>query len=108
MIPARGALRVNKQILRPMKIPKTIKIGGHLISIDQNQEIEDAAGDWNARKNLIRIDKHLPMSQKEATLIHEIFHAMNYTFADEPVAHALLESLSEQWYQVLSDNDMLK
>ena len=54
------------------------------------------------------ISKDLPQTHKEATLIHEIFHVMNSTIGVSKVGHSLLDSLSEQFYQVLHDNKMLR
>lgn len=88
-----------------MKIPKKLKIGGHLVSVvfDSTRFETDDSGLSDRNKNEIVIDRHLAQSQQESTLIHEILHYIN-----APLDHALLDSLSEQLYQVLSDNDLLK
>lgn len=92
-----------------MKIPNKIKIGGHIIKIDISKELKDLNGQADTSTNTIRICKLLPQSQKESTLIHEIFHFLNTTFdGPDSITHALIDSLSEQLYQVLSDNKMLK
>jgi hypothetical protein len=93
-----------------MKIPKTLKIGGHKIKVNlgKSSPHEDAVGKWDVDSNTIWIDADLPQSQKEVTLIHEILHAVNNTFSDNPIAHSLVESISEQLYQVLSDNKLLR
>ncbi len=39
----------------------------------------------------------------EAKFIHEIMHVMNYS-----MKHDFLDSLAEEFYQVLSDNKMLR
>lgn len=91
-----------------MKIPEQLKIGGHIIRVDASAEMEGLDGEFDTQKNLIRICAALPQSQKEATLIHEIFHALNVTMDDtNHFGHALLASLSEQFYQVLKDNNLL-
>lgn len=90
-----------------MIIPKKIKIGGHWFKITK----ETGSGNmgWcDSEKNVINIGPKAPQSQQEATLIHEIFHALNTTFSGgHNFSHALLDSLSEQFYQVLSDNKLL-
>ena len=91
-----------------MEIPKKIKIGGHIVKVSCKEKLENLNGDFNWETNTIRIDKSLPQSQKESTLIHEIFHVLNTTLDEIPLGHALLDSLSEQFYQVLSDNKMIK
>lgn len=90
-----------------MKIPTKLKIGGHVISIIESAD-EKNAGEYDIYKNTISLGKNLPQSQKEATLIHEIFHALNTTLdGGHNFSHALLDSLSEQFYQVLTDNKLL-
>jgi len=92
-----------------MVIPKQLKIGGHLVTVDQTQDLEESAGDFDVRKGLIRIDRGLPQSHKEAALIHEILcHVINSSLSGSEVGHALLDSMAEQLYQVLSDNKLLK
>lgn len=59
----------------------------------------DDMGKTDRGKNTITLDKTLPKDQLEATFIHEIFHTIN-----NELDHALLDSLSEQWYAVLKDN----
>lgn len=91
-----------------MKIPKSLKIGGHVFKIEMKKELNNM-GSCDTSKNLIVIDADMPQDQKEATLIHEMLHAMNTTFdGGHPYTHALLDSLAEQIYQVLSDNNLLK
>jgi hypothetical protein len=89
-----------------MTIPKKLKIGGHVITV-KLKKMTDCGAFYNA-KNLIEIREDLPQSQKEATLIHEIFHAINSVFGDSESSHVILDSFSEQLYQILVDNKMLK
>lgn len=92
-----------------MKIPKRLKIGGHIFEVDDSKELsENTDADSDTKNLLIRIDKNLPQTQKESELIHEIFHMINVTLDDSEIGHALLDSLSEQFYQVLKDNNLLK
>jgi len=84
-----------------MKIPKKLKIGGHIVSIRLSDDIEDN-GFSDSQRNEIVLNKKLPQSQLEATLIHEIFHFLNTT-----IKHDLLDSLSEQFYQVMKDNKLI-
>lgn len=88
------------------KLPKKLKIGGHIFSIDESKELEGANGKTFYSKNLIEIDKTLVQDQKESTLLHEIFHCMNACFDEKELGHMLLDSLSEQLYQVLKDNKL--
>lgn len=91
-----------------MRIPKQIKIVGHIVNIDCSQELEGFNGQSNISENKIQISKNITQSQKEATVIHEIFHFLNTTFGADRFGRASQDSLSEQFYQVLADNKMLK
>jgi len=91
-----------------MIIPKKLKIGGHIFDVDCSKELDGMNGQTTWKKSLIEIDNAIPQSQKESTLIHEIFHVINSTLGDEDMGHALQDSLSEQLYQVLKDNNLLK
>ena len=91
-----------------MKLPKALKIGGQIIQIDYSQELKGHNGEAITGAGIIRISKEIPRSQKEETLIHEIFHFLNTTLSEEFLGHCLLSSLSKQFYQVLRDNNLLK
>ncbi len=88
-----------------MVIPKTLRIGGHTYKIVFTT-LENELGKCDYDKCIIYIEKDMVQSQKEATLIHEIFHALNSTM-DEGLGHMLLDSLSEQFYAVLKDNKLI-
>jgi len=85
-----------------MEIPKKLKIGGHIFKVKVRDYKEDY-GDLDMETSTITINKKLPQTNKESTLLHEIFHAINTT-----LNHELLDSLAEQLYQVLHDNKLLK
>lgn len=91
-----------------MKIPPTLKIGGHTFKVDCSKKLPGDNGETDIGLCVIRICKTLTQSQKEATLIHEMFHAINPTLDNEHLGHALIDSLAEQLYQILSDNKLLK
>lgn len=92
-----------------MIIPTALKIGGHNVTVQSDKEMTgENDGEWDSKKNTIRICSTLPESQKGSVLIHEIFHALNSTFGTSEMAHSLLDSFAEQFYQVLSDNNLLK
>lgn len=90
-----------------MKIPNKLKIGGHNYKVIQTSDL-DNMGETHYKKCKILIDNTMTQSQKEATLIHEALHAMNTTLGGQQMSHALLDSLSEQMYQFLSENKLLK
>ena len=63
-----------------MKIPKSLKIGGHSYKIELVKEGELAKNDCGSlsrENNKIYIDTKLSDSNRTVTLIHEILHAVN-------------------------------
>lgn len=92
-----------------MKIPKKLKVGGHIYKVILSSDLgENTDGDHDTETNKIRIRKTLPKSQKEVTFFHEVFHALNSEITNLSLGHVVLESLAQQMYQVLKDNNMLK
>jgi hypothetical protein len=92
-----------------MKIPSELKIGGHTIKVILDEHMpEDLDAEYISHKQIIRLDAFNPQSLLESSLIHEIMHVLNGTFDNDTLGHSLLDSLAEQLYQVLSDNDLLK
>jgi hypothetical protein len=91
-----------------MKIPSKLKIGGHRVKVGLADLGPDLDGEFDNEKLSIKISERLPDSMRGVSLFHEIFHVLNPQFDLDPIAHMMMESLVEQLYQVLSDNDMLK
>lgn len=89
-----------------MIIPNKLKIGGHIVKIVFDEI--DSAGISYIEDNKIVICKKMERSQQENALIHEIFHFLNTVLDADTIGHSLLDSLSNQFYQVLKDNKMLK
>lgn len=92
-----------------MEIPKSVKIGGMVYEVRvtnewPNHDFDDGEMfNDNIVGNVIFIREDLSHDAKIITLIHEILHGCNST-----MNHEFLDSLSEQLYQVLKDNDFLK
>ena len=88
-----------------MKIPKKVKIGAHIVPVREIEMVDDVAcsGDMQYVSGEIRLNKALHQSRKESTFFHEAIHHMNQT-----LNHELLDSLAEQFYQFLKDNNLLK
>lgn len=87
-----------------MKIPSKLKIGGHIIAVEVVKKTDNNnCGEWQPFENRIQLDANQPQSQLEVTLLHEIIHAINISIED----HALVESLSQQLYQVMVDNKLV-
>ena len=88
-----------------MKIPKSLKIGGHSYKIELVKEGELAKNDCGSlsrENNKIYIDTKLSDSNRTVTLIHEILHAVN-----NELSESFVDGLAEQLYQVLKDNKLL-
>jgi hypothetical protein len=58
-----------------MKIPKKLKIGGHVFQVKLTDDIDDC-GNSDVASNTLRINKKLPKDQQGATLVHEIMGVM--------------------------------
>ena len=100
-----------------MKIPDTLKIGGHIVRVDKTDDMPTMSGNmgqsWNAY-NSIKINTHFPESQQAITLVHEILHHvmsnLGYAYKkdDAVVIHSeqTVEALAQGIFQVLRDNDL--
>lgn len=92
-----------------MKIPSSVKIGGITYQVKiQNSWFESDESDgetfWTQEQgNTIYIREDLSQEAKEVTFLHECLHAINGV-----MDHEFLDSLSEQFYQLLKDNNLLK
>lgn len=85
-----------------MKIPSTLKIGGHTVTVKVTPDVpNDNCGQFDIKKNQMLIHANQEPSQMEASLIHEILHALNITLSEEHV-----EFISQGIYQVLADNKL--
>ena len=91
-----------------MKIPSSLKIGGHVVNVLLIDGMGNDCGSFDLTDNTIRLDKTMTRDNIEVTFIHEILHTLNHTLDSDVMGHAFIESISEQLYQVLKDNDMLK
>ena len=87
-----------------MKIPKKLKIGGHIYKVElvDMDDIDSANGEQDRHRNRIRICKTDPQSQQEETLLHEIIHAVNGGLKEE-----IVDSLAVSLYQVFKDNKLI-
>jgi hypothetical protein len=70
------------------KPPATVLLGSQLWSITESDPTTDPSLYENAfgytleRSNRIVLDKHLPESRKRQVLLHELLHAMRFTFGN--------------------------
>lgn len=69
-----------------MKLPKTVKIGTQTWTITERARksdaslFEDSYGYTLDKDNQIVIDANLPESRKRTTLLHELLHALRFTY----------------------------
>jgi len=104
-----------------MIIPKKLKIGGHIYSVEwtKPKDTERRKGNWGItllEEKRILIDREMPQSQKEETFIHELLHccfhqaSLNYDIDDkvELTEEQVVSRLANVLHQVLVDNKLLK
>lgn len=91
-----------------MQIPDKVKIGGVVYRVmvvsswpDRNGDDGEVVYD-NKRGNIIYIGSDLSPEARDITFIHEALHCMNST-----INHEFLDSLSEQLFQFLKDNQLI-
>lgn len=86
-------------------IPDILKIGGHTINVEY-RELQDDNAQFDWETNTITISSKLPLDQQQSAFLHECFHVMVTSWGDGDFGHIFLDSLSEQLYQLLKDNDI--
>lgn len=102
-----------------MKIPSTLKIGGHQYKVIFPYvftERFDRTGDCDYSKNIIRIADSLGNEKRSdsviiTTFIHEILHAVDHVTGQDmftgDIGEKMVDGLAEGIYQVLIDNPEL-
>jgi len=88
------------------KIGKTIMIGGHLISIEEEKNFtrdHEAYGEWRPAQMKIVIDSDLPDTLRNETIFHEILEAITGIY-DIRIKHHKLVILSVALHEILTDN----
>lgn len=98
---ARGA-KIRGEKKEKKLLTRHLKIGGHDYTLIFSQTMEEL-GKTIYNDRIIMINADASRTIQESTLIHEILHALN-----SQLDHTLLDSIAEQLYQVLKDNNLLK
>lgn len=92
-----------------MKIPKTIKIGGHIYKIKfrdlDKDEQQNNCGYCKTSLNELVINNQMPPQQQDSTLLHETIEAINW-LNELGLEHHQIMSLEASLYQVLHDNKL--
>lgn len=92
-----------------MKLPKKVKSGAITYRVEVVDDWMGGNGDdgetcWRKpRGNVIYIHDQLTDDAKGITFFHEALHTMNGT-----MNHEFLDSLAQQLYAFLKENDLLK
>ena len=100
-----------------MRIPKRIKVGGHVYLVTTGHRFrEDASlvGQSRHEEGIILVSTHSATgatrerSQVEETFIHELLHAVDSIYNARGLNEDTVMRLSEGLYQVLADNQLLR
>ena len=83
-----------------MNIPDKIKSGGLWWAVRYSADIENL-GETDYDSMEIILSSTIPRELQESTFFHELHHTFNTT-----VDHALMDSISNQYFQVIKDNDL--
>ena len=92
-----------------MKLPDKVKIGGHWFNIEYRDE-RDAYSNMGSSFtcwNLIILQKDMCASKQMSNLFHEVLHEIG-TQNDLDLSESQVTSISEGFYQFLTDNGFLK
>lgn len=90
-----------------MKIPKTIMLGGHDISVEQvTTEVLTSKGDFDSWRQRIRVnvDDTTESGQAE-TLLHEILEAVDY-YGQYELSHPVLSGISTMLFAAIRQNKL--
>ena|SRR3990167_9882309 len=99
-------LKDVRDVRKEMKIPKKLKIGGHIYRVVFQKETDLASNDCGKTdrvKGIVAIDKDLIQSEKEETLFHEIMHIINNEYKEVEI-----DFLAQAIYATLKGNNLLK
>lgn len=92
-----------------MKLPTKIKLGTQIWEISEQKRKHSSDSDhygWTtAKDNTIVIDAELPVQQKRTTLVHELLHAIRFTFGGsfKPGKNTDFEELEHYWIGIYEE-----
>lgn len=84
-----------------MKIPKKFKSQGLWWTVRYSNDI-DNLGQTDYDKQEVVIRESIQGDLKELVFFHELGHTINTT-----IDHALMDSISAQYFQIIKDNNLL-
>ena len=91
-----------------MKIPNTVKIGGHTVIVSSRDHMardDNRLGESCGTGNYINIDRSAPESTMASTFLHEIIEQLNWQL-ELNLEHCKISQLEAGLYQVLHDNKL--
>lgn len=92
-----------------MRIPRSLRIGGHVFRVvcEDSPLLSADLGQVRVDDNSIYLNTNQARSQQESTLIHEIIEAL-IMMNKLDVPHSAICILETGLYQVLKDNNLLR
>ena len=90
-----------------MKIPKTIKVGGHTYQVVFTEGLWMKEGNIGVSHHntnqIIQIDPKIHPEQIGCTFWHETIHAINRVYNNNQLGESDVDAISEGVFQVFSD-----
>lgn len=101
-------------MIKKLRLPKKIKVGGTVYTIeviDYDGDCADYAGMHEGLISRIRLTHSIDgIPKKEPiileVLLHEIIHAVDFVYMGYILSEEVVEKLTSNLFQVLSDNDL--
>ena len=90
-----------------MKIPKTVKIGGIIYSVQEVDRLtfgDSATAEINYRKSTIEIAKDISEQRKHRDFLHEVMHAIYDNLGYSEHNEKQIDELAGALYQFVVDN----
>jgi len=90
-----------------MKIPKQIKVGGHIIKVERHKENEnDNLGFYTSFHEIVSVRDDLPIGSKATEVfLHEILEVIKMKY-DIKIDHKDLNIVSEILFAIMRENNL--
>ena len=89
-----------------MKIPKSIKVGGHTYEVVIDKDLwheENCHGIAIYASHIIRVDPYGHPEVVAQAFLHEVLHVIDKHFDNKALTEDEIDSMAEGLFQVLSD-----
>ncbi len=90
-----------------MRIPRTLKVGGHKYKVMLNHKFtkkENLVGQARHMDLEIRLQKNVNKKKLEEIFLHEVIHCVDNVWNSQKMNERMVDNISEGLYQVLTDN----